>query len=126
MRRLAIALVVIGAAVGGGASGVAGAMTGPAHHVKPGGTWTMNASGLLCEVQTFSKGHTWTGNGTSGADAGTFTGGGAHVNESWTSGQYEGSSFNGTYSKGTHQYQGAFQPAHGATYDAVLSQGTSC
>ncbi|HXW35924.1 MAG TPA: hypothetical protein VEJ87_15220 [Acidimicrobiales bacterium] len=85
-------------------SGTAGAAPATAvpKHVKPGSVWTLEVSGGYCEVQTFLVDHLFTANVND--DAGTYTGGGKKITETWTSGGFAGTTDSGTYLKSAGYY----------------------
>jgi hypothetical protein len=125
MRRTILATASLALVMSLGSAGAAAASSTADHgadHVKAGSTWTVEASGLLCETQTFSRHHLWTGDS---GGSGSYTGGRSNITETWTSGTYDGSHFMGTYQKKSHQYEGTYDPAHGADYSAVLTRGDS-
>ncbi len=107
MRRLAVLAAGLAMVATLGVTGVSGAAASvPALHVKPGGVWTeLNKQGG-CEVQTFATGGTWTAD--IGGDAGTYTGGGKTLLETWTAGQDATLTFTAKYSRSKKKYVGTF------------------
>lgn len=125
MRRLALAGAALAAVatlgMTGGLSGVASAATlnhKPALHIKPGTIWTIlvEETGLSepCEFQQFGTGNIWVADLY--GDAGTYTGGGKTVSETWTSGDSVGLTFSGTWNRKTKHYVGFFT---GGSLDGV-------
>jgi hypothetical protein len=125
MRRIVLATAVLSTILTFGLVGVAGAA-----HVKPGGKWTLTVvfgSGTSCESQTFGPGHTWTGNPRTYNDAGTYTGGAKSISETFTSGVYSSSTFEGTYRGRRAGYVGEFDTGD-SQLTAALTKGvlSSC
>jgi hypothetical protein len=122
MARLALMMAALATVVGIAATAVVGP-PGPvaALHVKPGSTWTSEADGNGCEIQTFAAGHTWTGDGF--GDSGTYTGGGTKITTTDTAGNDTSLVFSGSYSKAKKQYTGTFNGRDSITATGQLVKG---
>lgn len=105
MRRMGLMATGMALVMSVGFVGVAHAAA-MASHVKPGGVWTETNVEGGCEEQNFAVGHSWTA--PSQGDAGTYTGGGKTITESWTTGHDSGLTFSGKYSKSKKEYIGTF------------------
>jgi hypothetical protein len=102
MRRLALMFGGLALVASFGFTETAGAGIAAPAHVKPGSKWTFEF-GAGCEIQTFASGHTFSADMF--GDAGTYSGGGKTISETFTSGD-AGLTFSGTYSKATKTYTG--------------------
>ena len=86
----------------------AAAASSKVKHVKPGTSLQLYSNGqtFACEQQTFKAHHKWITSTQTGSDAGTYTGGGGTIDETWTAGPNTTSFFhgvwNGSYYAGTY------------------------
>lgn len=95
---LGIGIVVLGC----------GALAGAASlHVKPRTKWTLEVPGYGCEVQTIKKGHGFTADLY--GDAGTYSGGGSSISETFTAGNDDGNAFVGAWVASSKEYSGSFE-----------------
>jgi hypothetical protein len=90
-------------------------------HVKPGGTWTSEAVGNGCQIQTFAAGNTWTGDNF--GDSGTYAGGGKKITTTDTAGNDTTLVFSGSYVKAKKRYTGTFNARDSITATGQLVKG---
>jgi hypothetical protein len=97
-RRVAVlaAGLAMTTSVGLVGAGAASAST-QVQRLTPGSEWTLEDTGFVCEVDTFSAGHTFTSDRY--GDSGTWSGGRKTIKMTWTSGSDTGLTFSGTFTK---------------------------
>lgn len=102
VRRVAVIAGGLAMATSFGLAGAgAASATAPALKVKPGSEWTLEDHGIEhtggCEVDTMASNGTFTSDLF--GDSGTWSGGGSTITMTWTTGEDNGATFNGTFTK---------------------------